>query len=274
MLVLPDFLGDRKSAKILTVADLEKGLDAATRANRLNPTFRNISEVVGGRLRHFEYKVHVNTAETLKKVQPFLDDLRGLDPVSKVKVTRSLYNGNFNEALSFMPESMKQNFNIVKSTLDDLYNDSQKAGIVFDKIENYFPRQVKDLGKFRDSLGMEDLSRLSQLENDYAKRLGLSTANDLSLAERSYVANQYARGFGLKAEGGPRFAKQRKISNLIYNSLGKPVLKLNKFISISHSLNILVLAVSKNEIGVDIEKERKKIYHFLKIRNKVQADKV
>ena len=50
-----------------------------------------------------------------------------------------------------------------------------------------------------------------------------------------------------------------KINNLIYNSLGKPVLKLNKFISISHSLNILVLAVSKNEIGVDIEKERKKI---------------
>ena len=50
-----------------------------------------------------------------------------------------------------------------------------------------------------------------------------------------------------------------KINNLIYNSLGKPGLKLDKFISISHSLNILVLAVSKNEIGVDIEKERKKI---------------
>tara|TARA_Y100001980_G_C14553604_1_gene339112 strand:+ start:296 stop:919 length:624 start_codon:yes stop_codon:yes gene_type:complete len=50
-----------------------------------------------------------------------------------------------------------------------------------------------------------------------------------------------------------------EINNLIYNSLGKPVLKLNKFISISHSSNILVLAVSKNEIGVDIEKERKKI---------------
>ena len=51
-----------------------------------------------------------------------------------------------------------------------------------------------------------------------------------------------------------------KINNLTYNSLGKPVLKLNKFISISHSLNILVLAVSKNEIGVDIEKERKKFH--------------
>jgi len=50
-----------------------------------------------------------------------------------------------------------------------------------------------------------------------------------------------------------------EINNLIYNSLGKPVLKSNKFISISHSLNILVLAVSKNEIGVDIEKERNKI---------------
>ena len=50
-----------------------------------------------------------------------------------------------------------------------------------------------------------------------------------------------------------------EINDLIYDSFGKPVLKLKKFISISHCLNILVLAVSKNEIGVDIEKERKKI---------------
>ena len=50
-----------------------------------------------------------------------------------------------------------------------------------------------------------------------------------------------------------------EINNLIYDSFGKPVLKLKKFISISHCLNILVLAVSKNEIGVDIEKEREKI---------------
>ena len=50
-----------------------------------------------------------------------------------------------------------------------------------------------------------------------------------------------------------------EINNLIYDSYGKPVLKLNKFISISHSFNVLVLALSKNEIGVDIEKERKKI---------------
>ena len=50
-----------------------------------------------------------------------------------------------------------------------------------------------------------------------------------------------------------------EINNLIYDSFGKPVLRLNKFLSISHCLNILVLVVSKNEIGVDIEKERKKI---------------
>ena len=50
-----------------------------------------------------------------------------------------------------------------------------------------------------------------------------------------------------------------EINNLIYDPYGKPVLKLNKFISISHCFNVLVLALSKNEIGVDIEKERKKI---------------
>lgn len=180
----------------------------------LSTRIRNISEAVGGKLRHFEYKLHTNTANTLKKAQPFIDDLRAMNPTDKVKLTRSLYNGNFNEATSYMSEPMKQNFNVVKNTLDELYGDSQNAGIVFDKIENYFPRQVKDLEKFRLSLGIEDLTRLSKMENDYAKRLGLSTANDLSLAEKSYVANQYARGFGLTTDGGPRFAKQRKVSNL------------------------------------------------------------
>jgi len=43
---------DRNSVNTATVgvADLEKGVDAALKANRLNPTFRNISEVVAGLL--------------------------------------------------------------------------------------------------------------------------------------------------------------------------------------------------------------------------------
>ena len=41
---------DSVNTATLTVADLEKGYDAAAKANRLNPTFRDISEVVAGLL--------------------------------------------------------------------------------------------------------------------------------------------------------------------------------------------------------------------------------
>ena len=180
----------------------------------LSTRIRNISEAVGGKLRHFEYKLHTNTANTLKKVKPFVDDLRKMNPVDKVKLTRSLYNGKFNEATSYMSEPMKENFNVVKNTLEELYGESQKAGIFFQKLDDYFPRQVKDIEKFRDSLGIKDLTRLTEMENQYAKRLGLDSAKDLSLAERSLVANQYVRGFGLTTDRVPRFAKQRKVDDL------------------------------------------------------------
>ena len=180
----------------------------------LSTRIRNISETVGGKLRHFEYKLHTNTANTLKKVQPFIDDLRNMNPVDKTKLTRSLYNGNFDEATSYMNEPMKENFNIVKNTLEEIYGDTQKAGIFFQKLDDYFPRQVKDIDKFRESLGIKNLTRLTELENEYAKRLGLDSAKDLSLAERSLVANQYVRGFGLTTDRLPRFVKKRKIKDL------------------------------------------------------------
>ena len=185
----------------------------------MSTKLRNIDEAVLGRLRKYYFDVNVNTSKTLQKVDPFIQNLRLLkqQPDLKLAITRNLYNGNFKKAetlMSQVSDDMVENFNSVKNVLKNVYDESQKAGIHFDELSDYFPRQVKDLKKFRKTLGNEGNTTLTKLENDYAKRLGLNSANDLSLGERSYVANQYVRGYSLTNDRVPRFAKQRKIEDL------------------------------------------------------------
>ena len=58
-------------------------------------------------------------------------------------------------------------------------------------------------------------------------------------------------------------------SDLFYTKDGKPHLKDGRHISITHSFTFSAIAISTNEIGIDIEKNRKKI---IKIAPKFVAD--
>ena len=53
--------------------------------------------------------------------------------------------------------------------------------------------------------------------------------------------------------------------DLYYDENGKPHLKDGKYISITHSFNFTAIIISKDEVGIDIEKQRDKI---LKIAEK------
>ena len=177
---------------------------------------KKADEALYGKIEKHYFDVMTTTVETLKKVKPFIDDLRSLniEPNVQLAIARHLSNANFSKAEKLMPESMKANFNVVKNVLDDIYNDSQSAGIFFQKLDDYFPRTVKDIKKLRDELGVKEVSRLQKMENQYAKKIGLNSAKDLSLDERSYITNQFLRGYGMAKGSVPRFAKERKIDKL------------------------------------------------------------
>jgi len=182
-----------------------------------------ISPAMLGKLRQYYFKVNRTTGKAVDKVKPFIDDLRALknNPDLKIAISRNLYNGKFDEATRLMPETMRNNFNAVKDVLKVVYNDSQKAGIYFDELGNYFPRQIKDLKAFRKSLGTDGVTSLVKLEQEFAKKLGLNSPNDLSMGQRAYIANQYARGFALTNDKIPKFAKSRKIDELTDEQITK-----------------------------------------------------
>ena len=53
--------------------------------------------------------------------------------------------------------------------------------------------------------------------------------------------------------------------DLYYDDLGKPHLRDDRYISITHSFNFTAIIISNRDVGIDIEKQREKI---LKIANK------
>lgn len=77
-----------------------------------------------------------------------------------------------------------------------------------------------------------------------------------------------ARVSGMKSELHRRgFLSIRKLlaiegyqdSDLYYDQFGKPHLKDNKYISITHSFNFSGIIIGKDEVGIDIEMQRPKI---------------
>lgn len=65
--------------------------------------------------------------------------------------------------------------------------------------------------------------------------------------------------------------------DLYYNSFGKPHLKDNRHISITHSYNFSAIILSDGIVGIDIEKNREKIqriaHKFIKDEKKFLSDK-
>ena len=195
----------------------------------LSTRIGNISQPVLRRMRKFEFDVHTNTAKSLETVNPFIKQMAALrNPVTKApnalhkEITKNLYNGNFYEAKQLMPtQEMKDSFDIVTKELDNLYDGLVESGFSFQKLEEYFPRRLKDYDGLLNDLGKDKKTALIRMQDDYAKRLGKDSARDLSLEEKTEVANRYARGYRLTIDSKPTFTKQRTMPELTTEQIEK-----------------------------------------------------
>lgn len=181
----------------------------------LSTRVRNISEPVFGRLRRFEFNIHKNTQELADSVDSFLSPFSLMGKALKRDIARHLYNGNFNSAKGLMPEEIRTAFtDSVEPLLSKIGDELIDTGHTFTKIDNYFPRLVKDLEGLRKSLGVKERGVFERALDAYAKSKG-TTVSKLTPQEKSAVLDLQIRGYGIKIDGGkPRFAKERQIENL------------------------------------------------------------
>jgi len=188
----------------------------------LSTRVKNISEEAFGRLRRLEYDVHAKTKKRMDEVQPFLKLLSDVPEAEKRALTRSLYNGDFDDAASVLKKygSDGSEFESVKNTLAELFEELKEAGYKdLGEIENYFPRNVKDYGSLLKKLGVNERGAIDNALQARAKQLKVTVKN-LPENERINIVNQVLRGRRhYLGEGKISFTKSRNISRINDNIL-------------------------------------------------------
>lgn len=193
-----------------------KGLDKYLGA--LSTRLGNISESIKYRVRKFEFDTHTKTAEYSKLAEPFLVGLKSVPAKVNTQITKHLYNGNIEAAEGLMrsadPALATQFADVIRPMLDELGGGLQKAGHGFDKIDNYFPRLVKDYEKLRGQLGLKEQGIIRKQLAAYANKKKTKVAN-LTNEERSKVIELSLRGYRQTTDGAKfKFAKQRVLSEV------------------------------------------------------------
>lgn len=183
----------------------------------LSTRVRNISEPVFGRLRRFEFNSHVKTQSKGKEVELFLLKLSKINEQQKNIIARNLYNGNFKAAEALMNKvspDLVADFNAVKNTLNNTADELLASGHSFEKLENYFPRKVKDVNGLLNSLGSSEKSKIEKAIKDYAKSKNTSPSL-LDPDEKAEIIDLVVRGYGVKTDGyKPSFVKPRVIQQI------------------------------------------------------------
>ena len=179
----------------------------------LSTRVRNISEPVFGRLRKYEFNTHVKTQKVLTEVEPFLKGMSELAPAVKNRLAGYLYNGNTKAAEGLMKASSPQMYesfvNQVKNTITKTGDELLESGHTFQKVDNYFPRLVKDYDGLRASLGKAEQGKITKALKDYAAKKDVAVSS-LSSTERSEVIDLTLRGYNMDPSGNkPRFLKPR-----------------------------------------------------------------
>lgn len=179
----------------------------------LSTRIKAISEPVFGRIRKFELDTNLRTQQVMQDAEPFVRGLAELPQETRSTVARMLYNEDFDAARELMGRGLADEFDMsVLPMLSKLGDDLLESGHSFQKIDNYFPRLVKDLKGLQDSLGVEQKGMIGKAQRQYAaqKKISVDMITDEENAE---IIDKLVRGYSFAPKDGkPAFVRNRKLT--------------------------------------------------------------
>lgn len=207
----------QRQAEQVVVNDSALGRFTNGRADKilgtLSTRIKAIDEATFGRLRRFEFDTHMNTTRALQDVEPWVRGFSELSSSAKNNIARLLYNEDFDAARQLMGRGLADQFDMsVLPLLSKMGDDLLESGHSFQKIENYFPRLVKDLEGLQKSLGVEQKGLIGKAQQRYADQKGVSV-DKLTDAENAEIIDKLVRGYTFAPKNGkPNFVRQRKLT--------------------------------------------------------------
>ena len=180
----------------------------------LSTRIKALDEATFGRLRKFEFDSHVNTQNALRNAEPWVRGFNELSDPVKNNIARLLYNEDFEAARKLMGRGLADQFDMsILPMLSKMGDDLLESGHSFQKIDNYFPRLVKDLKGLQDSLGVEQKGLIGKAQRAYAAQKK-TTVDKLTDEENAQIIDNLVRGYSYapKTGGKPGFVRNRKLT--------------------------------------------------------------
>lgn len=208
--VLDFYTSPTKQSDISTMADSIGGI--------LSTRVRNKSEAIFGKLREHDMNVLKRSHEMLEESNVFLHDFSNKVPKDQRDVISSaLFNGDHDIVRDMLNkhggDKLVKEFNKVTSILDGIGDELTSAGRLSEKLDNYFPRFVKDKEGLFEKIGKVQRSSIEDALSAANTRAMSTRGSHLSPLEESEVINKALRGFPVQ-EYKPGFSKQRQIQNV------------------------------------------------------------
>jgi hypothetical protein len=199
----------------------------------LSTRIKNISMTAFGRLRRMEADLHIKTAQSLTRVEPFLRTMKGLSADMQRKVGVYLANGDYDLASKMLRDivpDIDDQLAAVRSELNLIKDELTSVGYTFEAVENYFPRMVKDYENYSKYLTGEEADAVSRALREFAKKRS-KTVKELSREERQEIIQSVLEG---RVRGkGNKLVQERKIQRINsdqYDFYESPAEALQKYI--------------------------------------------
>lgn len=173
----------------------------STRAARVNQGLKN-------KLRAYDYRLNQKLNERLETIKPFLDIWAKFSNDDAVAFDLALKNQYVKKQDEILKKyNATEQFEVVKSLLESLYNEASDVRVEMGYKADYFPRQVADVDGLMTYLhGSEMASDLRRAE----KEAGFE---NMTPEEQSDFINKFLRGYNRKDTTAPLPSniKQRRI---------------------------------------------------------------
>ena len=182
----------------------------------LSTRIRNESQDIFRMTRDYERQILKKPHEMLNATDPFKEVFKGR--TDQTALSLDLFNGKFDSIRSKLTPEERLAFNHADAVINKIGDDLVSAGIMREKIPNYWPRMVRDQEGLLNSFGVrKQLDIRKQL--DEANKKSLETRKQpLTAIEESMLLDKYLRGYPIK-EYKPGFSKQRKIAEVTEDML-------------------------------------------------------
>jgi hypothetical protein len=174
-----------------------------------------ISEKIGAKFNLFEGKYHTKLAKRSQVTNEFLDLWSKLSSVDMASLDFAMKNGWKDDIKSILSKyTRKDVVSKIDKLLVEIADDADSVGMEIGRVENYYPRAVKDhAGLLRYLKGSEAWSELERAIAAVAERKGRKA---LSQEEQAEIATRFLQGRRVMGVDMslPKNAKQRVLSEI------------------------------------------------------------